>query len=183
MSESGHTKMIVRNVYPSRKKRRLNRIRGYTTRLHTLIRQKSRRKEPPICKVNGMVPTNVISKRTASNEKKASKVLGIIFAVFVILWTPFFTMNIVSVVCESCMEAITPSMMASIVWLGYMSSLANPIIYTMFNTSFRRAFYRILACQYPKYNAAQAQDNILMTNASNWGSDRRNTLTLTLREY
>ena len=188
MSESGNTKMIVHKVHPAKKKKKkLNsRIRGYTSRWHTMMRRKTcrRKSDAPICKVNGMVPPNMISKRTASNEKKASKVLGIIFAVFVVLWTPFFMMNILSVVCEQCIKAITPAMMASIVWLGYMSSLANPIIYTMFNTAFRRAFYRILTCQYPKRNAAQTtQDQILMTNASNWGSDRRNTLTLTLREY
>ncbi|CAD5124124.1 DgyrCDS12425 [Dimorphilus gyrociliatus] len=43
--------------------------------------------------------SEIMSKRTASNEKKASKVLGVIFSVFVILWTPFFVVNILSVVC------------------------------------------------------------------------------------
>ncbi|ELT95217.1 hypothetical protein CAPTEDRAFT_63703, partial [Capitella teleta] len=90
----------------------------------------------------------IISKRTASNERKASKVLGIIFAVFIILWTPFFIMNILPVACADCMKALTPPMTASIVWLGYLSSLANPIIYTMFNTAFRHSFYKILTCSY-----------------------------------
>ena len=132
-----------------------------------------------------------ISKRTASNEKKASKVLGIIFAVFVVLWTPFFTVNVLSVACELCMSAMTPAMMASIVWLGYLSSLANPIIYTMFNTSFRRAFYKILTCGYrhPMRSKPRSymHDGVHLTNATHWGlintSDtRRNTLTVTLKE-
>ena len=61
---------------------------------------------------------------------------------------------------------MTPTLMAAIVWLGYLSSLANPIIYTMFNTSFRRAFYKILKCQYPirrlGYSAAHTPDTIGM---------------------
>ena len=143
--------------------------------------------------LNGHVH-QVISKRTASNEKKASKVLGIIFAVFVVLWTPFFIMNILSVACKPCLLAITPPMMASITWLGWLSSLANPIVYTMFNTAFRRAFYRILTCRYSQEHehkrtpsqkrSSNASTNIKMTNAATWvntvtSSDRRNTVTAT----
>ncbi|KAK2146512.1 hypothetical protein LSH36_603g00004 [Paralvinella palmiformis] len=89
----------------------------------------------------------MISKRRATNEKKASKVLGIIFAVFVVLWSPFFVVNIMTATCIQCRHAITPPVVTSLVWLGYLSSLANPIIYTMFNTSFRRAFINIITCR------------------------------------
>ena len=89
-----------------------------------------------------------ISKRMITNERKASKVLGIIVGVFLVLWTPFFVMNVLSVACSACMAAMSDTITSSIVWLGYLSSLANPIIYTMFNTAFRQAFYRILSCQY-----------------------------------
>uniref|UniRef100_A0A8W8IJH3 Uncharacterized protein n=1 Tax=Magallana gigas TaxID=29159 RepID=A0A8W8IJH3_MAGGI len=41
---------------------------------------------------------------------------------------------------------VTPELMSVFVWMGYTASLANPIIYTMFNTAFRRAFIRILKC-------------------------------------
>ncbi len=89
-----------------------------------------------------------ISKRTAIRERKASKVLGIIFAVFVVLWTPFFIVNILPAVCLPCVAEVTPHIMAAITWLGYLSSFTNPIIYTMFNVDFRRAFHRILTCGY-----------------------------------
>ena len=182
-SISGHSRMMVRKFPPKKKKKQNSRIRNYATGWKTLMRRKKNKKNYPICKINGILPGNMISKRTASNEKKASKVLGIIFAVFVVLWTPFFMVNILSVACRPCNDALTPPMMAAIVWLGYLSSLANPIIYTMFNTAFRRAFYRILTCQLPKSRSVLMPDNIGMTNATNWGSDRRNTLTLTLKEY
>ncbi len=159
-----------------------NNSRGHGNGWKAFMRRSTKKfKRKQLIKVNGAAFANVISKRTASNEKKASKVLGIIFAVFVILWTPFFIVNVLSVVCEPCMEAMTPAMMAAIVWLGYLSSLANPIIYTMFNTAFRRAFFKIITCRYKHSNSTH--DTVHMTNANRWGSDRRNTLTLTLREY
>jgi len=89
-----------------------------------------------------------VQRQRGENERKASKVLGIIFAVFVILWLPFFIINVLSAVCEQCVASMTSPVVASFVWLGYMSSLANPIIYTMFSTSFRTVFFRIVTCQY-----------------------------------
>ena len=73
--------------------------------------------------------------------------LGIICAVFVVLWTPFFVVNVLSVVCDRCLASLGSVGMSSLVWLGYVSSLANPLVYTMFSTSFRTVFYRILTCR------------------------------------
>ena len=119
-----------------------------------------------------------ISKRMITNERKASKVLGIIVGVFLVLWTPFFVMNILSVACPACMAAMSDSMTSSIVWLGYLSSLANPIIYTMFNTAFRQAFYRILSCRYRRtassYYNKTGDTMYHSANTRQW-SDRRMT--------
>jgi len=64
-------------------------------------------------------------------------------------WTPFFFINIVSVLCPSCLvrwfgdtDVATP-----VVWWGYVSSTANPIVYTLFSEAFRAAFCRILTCK------------------------------------
>ena len=35
---------------------------------------------------------------------------------------------------------------AVIFWLGYCNSALNPIIYTVFNRDFRRAFHKLLSC-------------------------------------
>ena len=128
--------------------------KGHGIQLKTFLRQVSFRRSR--CKEGELTSKQVLSKRTANNEKKASKVLGIIFAVFVILWSPFFIVNIVYVICVPCQESITPPIVASLVWLGYLSSLANPIIYTMFNTSFRRAFINIITCKLKRRNARQS---------------------------
>ena len=119
-----------------------------------------------------------VSKRMLTKERKASKVLGIIVGVFLVLWTPFFVMNILSVACPLCMAAMTDSMSSSIVWLGYLSSLANPVIYTMFNTAFRQAFYRILTCQYRRqsayyYNNNKMGESMYLSNSTRLQSEHR----------
>jgi dopamine receptor D2 len=39
---------------------------------------------------------------------------------------------------------VNPVVMSSFVWLGYINSALNPVIYTIFNVEFRRAFDRLL---------------------------------------
>ena len=82
----------------------------------------------------------------ANNERKAVKVLIIIFVIFVALWTPFFVVNTLSVFCfETCKPLY--SLMGLFTWLGYISSSINPIIYTVFNKSFRKTFIALLTCK------------------------------------
>lgn len=84
-----------------------------------------------------------LTKTSASNERKAMRVLLIIFSIFVILWTPFFVINLLSCFFTN----IHPILISVSTWLGYCSSGANPIIYTIFSRSFRRAFVNILTCR------------------------------------
>ena len=79
-------------------------------------------------------------------EQKASKVLGVVFMIFVICWAPFFTVNILSALCKSCRFERT--LVTAFVWLGYVSSTLNPIIYTIFNNIFRSTFIKLLCCRY-----------------------------------
>lgn len=83
----------------------------------------------------------------AANERKALRVLMIIFCVFVTLWTPFFICTFISAICDECRRRISPSVWFSITWLGYSSSMANPFIYTIFSDVFRRAFVDIIFCR------------------------------------
>ncbi|UJR23821.1 hypothetical protein I4U23_026797 [Adineta vaga] len=83
----------------------------------------------------------------AANERKALRVLMIIFCVFITLWTPFFICTFISAVCEQCREKLSSNVWFSITWLGYSSSMANPFIYTIFSDVFRRAFLNIIFCR------------------------------------
>lgn len=84
-----------------------------------------------------------------NNERKASKVLGIVFFVFLIMWCPFFITNILSVLCEkSCNQKLMEKLLNVFVWIGYVCSGINPLVYTLFNKIYRRAFSNYLRCNY-----------------------------------
>ncbi|XP_026789329.2 5-hydroxytryptamine receptor 2A [Pangasianodon hypophthalmus] len=92
-------------------------------------------------------------RRTAqsiSNEQKASKVLGVVFFLFVVMWCPFFITNVMAVACASsaCDPALMTGLLNVFVWVGYLSSAVNPLVYTLFNKTYRAAFARYMRCQY-----------------------------------
>lgn len=74
-------------------------------------------------------------------EKRATLILGLIMGSFILCWLPFFLLYILTPICECHIPHIA---FASAFWLGYMNSALNPVIYTIFNKDFRRAFRRIL---------------------------------------
>ncbi|XP_059534780.1 5-hydroxytryptamine receptor 2C [Myotis daubentonii] len=84
-----------------------------------------------------------------NNERKASKVLGIVFFVFLVMWCPFFITNILSVLCEkACNQQLMEKLLNVFVWIGYVCSGINPLVYTLFNKVYRRAFSNYLRCNY-----------------------------------
>ncbi|NXH17054.1 5HT2A protein, partial [Bucco capensis] len=87
--------------------------------------------------------------QSISNEQKASKVLGIVFFLFVVMWCPFFITNVLAVVCkEACNQAVLGGLLNVFVWVGYLSSAVNPLVYTLFNKTYRSAFCRYIQCRY-----------------------------------
>lgn len=99
---------------------------------------------------NSSVMSRVSSRhgRIIRLEQKATKVLGVVFFTFVILWAPFFVLNLVPTICGDCEQQISHWVFDVVTWLGYASSMVNPIFYTIFNKVFRQAFKKVLLCQY-----------------------------------
>uniref|UniRef100_F1KX22 5-hydroxytryptamine receptor 2B n=1 Tax=Ascaris suum TaxID=6253 RepID=F1KX22_ASCSU len=88
----------------------------------------------------------LITSQDLANEHKATRVLAVVFGCFFVCWTPFFAANFAVGFCgESC--AVPPGIASLFLWLGYVSSTINPLIYTIFNRRFRQAFLRIIRCQ------------------------------------
>lgn len=91
--------------------------------------------------------------QSINNERRASKVLGIVFFLFLIMWCPFFITNIMSVLCkEACDKDLMVELLNVFVWVGYVSSGINPLVYTLFNRTYRRAFSNYICCRYDNNN-------------------------------
>jgi len=80
-------------------------------------------------------------------ERKAARTLAVITGTFVLCWLPFFIIAILRPFCGEHCHYPAP-LISVIVWLGYVNSLLNPIIYTVFNADFRSAFRKILFGKY-----------------------------------
>ncbi|XP_063922647.1 dopamine receptor 3 [Zophobas morio] len=100
--------------------------------------------------------SSVISRNSSRHgriirlEQKATKVLGVVFFTFVILWAPFFILNLLPAFCSECDKNLDNWVVQLVTWLGYASSMVNPIFYTIFNKVFRQAFKKVLTCKYRK---------------------------------
>jgi len=89
----------------------------------------------------------IMSKKISkfAKEKKAAKTLGTVMGVFICSWLPFFVINIISVIWPG----VVPGLLFQIVtWLGWLNSIMNPFIYACCSQDLRRAFLRVLRCQY-----------------------------------
>ncbi|XP_030747822.1 5-hydroxytryptamine receptor 2C-like [Sitophilus oryzae] len=93
----------------------------------------------------GKVKRKTFASNSVATEQKASKVLGLVFFTFVLCWSPFFVLNIIFAACPDC--DVPQHVVVTCLWLGYVSSTINPIIYTIFNKTFRTAFIRLLLCR------------------------------------
>ncbi|XP_043940439.1 alpha-1B adrenergic receptor [Protopterus annectens] len=81
-----------------------------------------------------------------SRQKKAAKTLGIVVGMFILCWLPFF----IALPIGSLFSYLRPpeTVFKFVFWLGYFNSCMNPIIYPCSSKEFKRAFTRILKCQY-----------------------------------
>uniref|UniRef100_A0ACB8GFW6 5-hydroxytryptamine receptor 2A n=1 Tax=Sphaerodactylus townsendi TaxID=933632 RepID=A0ACB8GFW6_9SAUR len=94
-------------------------------------------------------PSGRRTVQSISNEQKASKVLGVVFFLFVVMWCPFFITNVMAVTCKkSCSGEVIGGLLNVFVWVGYLSSAVNPLVYTLFNKTYRSAFSRYIQCHY-----------------------------------
>eukprot|EP00102_Acyrthosiphon_pisum_P013038 XP_008182440.1 PREDICTED: dopamine D2-like receptor [Acyrthosiphon pisum] len=72
--------------------------------------------------------------------------IGLLVGVFLFCWVPFFTCNILDAICHKLDKECSPGVRMFILttWLGYMNSFVNPVIYTIFNPEFRKAFKKLM---------------------------------------
>lgn len=120
-----------------RKKKRLKR-----SLKNNLSKSSNSIKKNRICKNYGSCNLNRESLES-KRERKAAKTLAIITGVFVICWLPFFITALVRPLFMNVFHV--PQIVSSLfLWLGYVNSMLNPVIYTIFSADFRIAFRKIL---------------------------------------
>ncbi|XP_003796297.1 histamine H1 receptor [Otolemur garnettii] len=82
-----------------------------------------------------------VSGLQLNRERKAAKQLGFIMAAFILCWIPYFIFFMVIAFCENCCNEHVHMFT---IWLGYINSTLNPLIYPLCNENFKKTFKKIL---------------------------------------
>uniref|UniRef100_A0A8D2DNK8 Histamine H1 receptor n=1 Tax=Sciurus vulgaris TaxID=55149 RepID=A0A8D2DNK8_SCIVU len=82
-----------------------------------------------------------VSGLHVNRERKAARQLGFIMAAFILCWIPYFIFFMVIAFCKSCCNEHVHMFT---IWLGYINSTLNPLIYPLCNENFKKTFKKIL---------------------------------------
>jgi len=83
------------------------------------------------------------SKRKRS-ERKVTRMVSIVVAVFVLCWLPFYVFNVASATSDIMPTPALKSTFDFVVVLGYANSCANPILYAFLSDNFKKSFQNVL---------------------------------------
>ncbi|XP_016318417.1 somatostatin receptor type 2-like isoform X2 [Sinocyclocheilus anshuiensis] len=86
----------------------------------------------------------VSSSKRRQSERRVTRMVSIVVAVFVFCWLPFYIFNVTSVTGTISTTPFLRSMFAFVVVLGYANSCANPILYAFLSQNFKKSFQNVL---------------------------------------
>uniref|UniRef100_A0A8C3WDI1 Somatostatin receptor 3 n=1 Tax=Catagonus wagneri TaxID=51154 RepID=A0A8C3WDI1_9CETA len=96
------------------------------------VRSAGRRVRAPSC------------QRRRSSERRVTRMVVAVVALFVLCWMPFYVLNIINVVCPLPEEPAFFGLYFLVVALPYANSCANPILYGFLSYRFKQGFRRVL---------------------------------------
>ncbi|XP_029018338.1 somatostatin receptor type 5-like [Betta splendens] len=82
------------------------------------------------------------STRRRKSERKITRMVVVVVAVFVLCWLPFYVLNVVNLVV--LLPGHFRGLYVSVVLLSYANSCANPILYGFLSDNFKRGFRKAL---------------------------------------
>ncbi|KAM4547567.1 histamine H2 receptor-like [Fundulus diaphanus] len=103
-------------------------------------------------RIRATIPSFARSATVAiAREHKATVTLAAVLGAFIICWFPYFSYF----TCMGVKEKTNPpnTLHSVVLWLGYLNSTLNPILYPAFNRDFRRAYGELLRCRGPSRRA------------------------------
>ncbi|XP_051869548.1 histamine H2 receptor-like [Pristis pectinata] len=107
---------------------------------------------------------NITSRNTILKEHKATVTLATVMGVFIICWFPYFTVFLHDGISGIRSDNTT---FVVVLWLGYVNSGMNPIVYAVLNRDFRMAYQKLLFCRKGNVRSKHSPFNHLACQSGN----------------
>ncbi|XP_044517585.1 histamine H2 receptor [Gracilinanus agilis] len=115
------------------------------------------------------------NKAVTIREHKATVTLAVVMGAFIICWFPYFTVF----VYRGIWGDINETLEAIVLWLGYVNSALNPILYAALNRDFRTAYQCLFCC---RRGAITSRGSSLSPTTSRRSRSQSHQVTLGLQE-